>query len=103
MTIRFCLYISASGEPDYVAQNLNITFSHENAEQTVMIGIFDDTYLELNETFNCTLSLVTPNDPSIRLNPAVATVTIINDDSEFVDQANSYCNRCFSDYLRKSY
>lgn len=81
--------ISASGEPDYVAQNLNITFSHENAEQTVMIDIFDDTYLELNEMFNCTLSLVTPHDPSIQLNPDVATVTIINDDRELVvDQGN---------------
>ena len=76
--------ISASGEPDYEAQNLNITFSRENAEQTVVIGIFNDTYLELNETFNCTLSLVAPNDPSIQLNPDVATVTIINDDRELV-------------------
>lgn len=57
-----------------------------------MINIFGDTYLEPSETFNCTLSLVTPNDPSIQLNPDVTTVTIINDDRELVKAIASYCN-----------
>ena len=77
-------------------RNLNITFSHENAEQTVMIGIVDDIYLEPNEMFNCTLSLVTPNNPSIQLSPDVATVTIINDDRKLVNKGNSYFNCGFS-------
>ena len=51
-----------------------------------MIGIISDSYVELNEQFNCTLSLVTINDPSIQLVPDVAMVTIINDDSELIQR-----------------
>ena len=74
----------ASGESDFVAQMMNLTFTTGNAQQlqTVMISILDDAYLEINERFNCTLTLAGTYDPSVQVYPALATVTIIDNDSE---------------------
>ena len=47
-----------------------------------MITILDDPYLESNEKFNCTLTLVSTDDPSIQVHPDIATVTIVDNDSE---------------------
>ena len=72
----------ASGESDFVAQTMNLTFTAAQQPQTVMISILDDAYLEINEHFNCTLTLAGTYDPSIQVYPALATVTIIDNDSE---------------------
>lgn len=69
-------------EPDFEEQNMNITFSPGSTEDTVTISIFDDEYLEYDEQFNCTLTLIAPNLPSIQLMPSLATVTITDNDSE---------------------
>ena len=50
-----------------------------------MIVINDDTALEHSEQFNCTLTLVPPILPHIQLNPSVAIVTIIDNDSKHVN------------------
>ena len=65
---------------------MNLTFTTDNAQepQTVVIGILDDSHLETNEQFNCTLTLAGTNDPSIQVDPALATVTIIDNDSELL-------------------
>ena len=69
-------------EPDFEEQNMNITFSPGSTEDTVTISIFDDEYLEYDEQFNCTLTLIAPNLPSIQLMPSLVTVTITDNDSE---------------------
>lgn len=56
-----------------------------------MIGILDDSHLENNERFNITLTLAGNNDPSIRVDPALATVTIIDNDSELYSIMNQCC------------
>lgn len=61
---------------------MNITFSPGSTEDTVTISIFDDEYLEYDEQFNCTLTLIAPNLPSIQLMPSLVTVTITDNDSE---------------------
>lgn len=65
-------------------QTLNLAFTADDVQQshTVMIVIMDDPYLETNEQFNCTLTLVGNNDPSVQVDPALATVTIIDNDSK---------------------
>ena len=67
-------------------QTVNLTFTVHDAQQsqTVVIGITDDSYLETNEQFNCTLTLAGTYDPSVQVVPALATVTIIDDDSEYI-------------------
>ena len=62
----------ASGESDFVAQTMNLTFTAAQQPQTVMISILDDASLTLAGTY----------DPSIQVYPALATVTIIDNDSE---------------------
>ena len=49
-----------------------------------MINIFDDAHLESNEQFNCILTLIDTDDPSIQIHPAIATVTIVDDDGELL-------------------
>ena len=71
----------ASGERDFVARSVELTFGPGNTEQNVMITIFDDLCLEHDEQFNSIISH-TVADPSIDLNPANATITIINEDSK---------------------
>ena len=61
----------------------------------VTIGIIDDTRLESNEQFNCTLTLVT-DDPSVRLDPAVAIITIIDNDSELTERHCNHINTIYS-------
>ena len=66
-------------------QTVNLTFTADDPQQsqTVVIDIMDDSYLETNEQFNCTLTLAGTYDPSVQVVPALATVTIIDDDSEY--------------------
>ena len=61
----------------------------------VTIGIIDDTRLESNEQFNCTLTLVT-DDSSVRLDPAVAIITIIDSDSELTERHCNHLNTIHS-------
>jgi hypothetical protein len=65
-------------------QMLNLTFTTQQSEaQIVMIGIMDDFSLETNEQFSCVLTLAGTHDPSVQVRPALATVTIIDNDSEY--------------------
>ena len=68
-----------------MSRTLNLTFTADDTQQsqTVVIDIIDDSYLETNEQFNCTLALASIYDPSVQVVPALATVTIIDDDSEY--------------------
>jgi hypothetical protein len=85
-TIVYCIItIVASGESDFEARMQNLTFITGNAQQsqTVMIHILEDSYLETNEQFNCVLTLAGTHDPSVQVRPTLATVTIIDNDSEY--------------------
>ena len=73
----------ASGERDFVAHSVELTFGPGNTEQNVMIAIIDDLHLEHDEQFNSIVSL-TVADPSVDLNPADASITIIDDDSKLI-------------------
>ena len=74
----------ASGAADFLARTLNLTFTPGNGQesQSVAIDILDDSYLETNEEFTCTLTLAGTNDPSVQVHPALATVTIVDNDGE---------------------
>ena len=64
-----------------MAHSVDLTFGPGNTTQNVMIAIIDDLRLENNEQFNSIVSL-TVADPSVNLNPADASITIIDDDSK---------------------
>ena len=69
----------ASGEQDFVARSVELTFGPGVTEQVVMITIIDDLRLENDEQFNSFVSL-TIADPAITLNPSQASITIIDND-----------------------
>ena len=64
-----------------MTHSVDLTFGPGNTEQNVMIEIIDDLRLEHDEQFNSIVSL-TVIDPFVDLNPADASVTIIDDDSK---------------------
>ena len=59
-----------------------LVFSGTTTILSVTINIDRDMRLETNEQFLARLRAVVPN-PDIRIAPAVANITIIDDDSEF--------------------
>ena len=71
----------ASGEVDFEARSVDLTFGPGNTEQGVMITIIDDLRLEPTERFNSIVTL-TVADPAVSLNPAEAAITIIDNDSK---------------------
>ena len=64
-----------------MAHSVELTFGPGNTQQDVMIAIIDDRRLEHDEQFNSVVSL-TVADPAVDLSPAVADITIIDDDSK---------------------
>ena len=60
----------------------SLVFSGTTTILSVFININRDMRLETNEQFLARLRAVVPN-PDIRIAPAVANITIIDDDSEF--------------------
>ena len=76
--ISFCV---ASGEVDFEARSVDLTFGPGNTAQDVMITIIDDLRLEPTERFNSIVTL-TVADPAVSLSPAEAAITIIDNDSK---------------------
>ena len=75
-----CLLIHiASGEQDFVAHSVDLTFSPSVTQQDVMITIIDDLRLEHDEQFNSFVSL-TAADPAVTLSPSQASITIFDND-----------------------
>ena len=74
-------YLAASGESDFEAHSVDLTFGPGNTEQDVNIRIIDDLQLEIDEQFNSTVFL-TVTDPAITLDPGTAGITIIDDDGK---------------------
>ena len=64
-----------------MAHSVELTFGPGNTQQDVMIAIIDDRRLEHDEQFNSVVSL-TVADPAVDLSPAVADITIIDNDSK---------------------
>ena len=58
---------------------IDLTFSETVTSHLVNISITDDVLLELNETLQSVISLVTVED-GVTLNPDQAVITIIDDD-----------------------
>ena len=74
-----CFIHVASGEQDFVAHSMDLTFGPVVTEQVVMIRIIDDGRLEVDEQFN-SFVILTVSDPAISLSPAQASITIIDND-----------------------
>ena len=74
-----CPYCSPAAPGDYTSTSGTITFGPGTVEQNITIPIINDLRLELDETF--TVQLMNP-PPRVTLNPAQATVTIIDDDGK---------------------
>ena len=64
-----------------MAHSVELTFGPGNTQQDVMIAIIDDRRLEHDEQLNSVVSL-TVADPAVDLSPAVASITIIDNDSK---------------------
>ena len=65
---------------DYSAQQNPLTFTPGvNVSCATVVPIVDDAVLEDNQTFSVVLST---EDPNVSLDPASATVTIVNNDGE---------------------
>lgn len=78
ITVR---YVTSNGTAtagkDYAAQSGTITFAAGQSSQTIRIGVLGDTTVEPTETFTLTLS----RPVGATLARAVATGTIVNDDT----------------------
>lgn len=56
-----------------------LTLIPEHLNATITISIFDDDFLEPNESFRINLSL-RETVPALKLNPSAATVVILDND-----------------------
>ena len=74
-----CFIHIASGEQDFVAHSVDLTFGPSVTQQDVMITIIDDLRLEHDEQFNSFVAL-TAADPAIILSPSQASITIFDND-----------------------
>lgn len=81
MSLSITSYLAASGESDFEAHSVDLTFGPGNTEQDVNIRIIDDLRLEIDEQFNSTVFL-TVTDPAITFDPGTAGITIIDDDGK---------------------
>ena len=71
------------GNADYNSGPYNVTFPAGVTSVSFDVTIIDDNILELNEQFDLTIiSSSLPNGFTVD-NPSQATVTIIDDDSEY--------------------
>ena len=83
-----CFYVAPL---DYVAVTEVLTFTSTSTEQMVQVTIENDDLLEIDEVFRAMLDheLVNADDVGrVMLTPDVATVTILDDDSEYQCEYN---------------
>ena len=76
---------------DYVAATEVLTFTITSKEQMVKVTIENDDLLEIDEVFRAMLDheLVNADDVGrVMLQPDVAAVTILDDDSEYQCKCN---------------
>ena len=86
--ILYFAFITASSDYNAVEGN-QLTFTPEvNVSCTTVVPIIDDAVLEDNQTFS--VVLIT-SDPDALVNPAFATVTIVDNDGK-ISLALSKCN-----------
>ena len=86
--ILYFTFITALSDYNAVEGNL-LTFTPEvNVSCTTVVPIIDDAVLEDNQTFS--VVLIT-SDPDALVNPAFATVTIVDNDGK-ISLALSKCN-----------
>ncbi len=82
---------SQTGLNDFTATAGTLTFGAGNASATIVIPITQDMRAEGNETFTVTLS--NPRGGATLGAPAVATVTIVDDESAIQFSAGSYVGK----------
>lgn len=68
-----------SPAPDYAEQSNTLNFAAGETQKTITIRIFDDTAVEQDETF--TTTLLSPSAGAMLGDPAIANVTIKDDDA----------------------
>ena len=59
-----------------------LTFNLTTTRQMVQVPIIQDSFIESTEQFHVSLALVEDNGISVTVDPALAAVNIIDDDSE---------------------
>ena len=76
---------TASGEQDFEAHTMELTFGPDVTEQDVMIEIIDDLRLERDKHFIVSLNIT---DMAVTLSPRQTSINIIDNDS----MLSSVCN-----------
>ena len=71
------LFLATGGGVDFMAESVKLTFSRTVFRAYKVISIIDDGIFESDETFS---HRIRTDDPAAILDPATATVTILDDD-----------------------
>lgn len=75
--------VSYTVQEDFGPTSANLTLDNASQQVNVNVSIFGDDLLEMNETFRAQIILVNVEDSNcVLLQPAVANVTILDDDRE---------------------
>ena len=81
LNVSYFIFITASIDYNAVVDNL-LTFTSEvNVLCATVVPIIDDDALEDNQTFIVVLST---SDPDALVNPAFATITIVDNDGKTI-------------------
>ena len=85
-SISHQMFFNISAPVDYQDLSQILTFSNSSMEQTIMVTINDDNLFEDNEVFRATLELVDVDADleGVLLLPAEASVTIFDEDGEYI-------------------
>ena len=76
------LFSSTAGS-DYNSTVMELVFSAAVRRHVVRVPIINDNFSEMNERFRTSLSLVENNGINVVIDPALAFVTIEDDDGEW--------------------
>ena len=75
--IDLYVFLATGGGIDFMAETVKLTFSRTIIRAYKVISIIDDGIFENDETFS---HRIQTDDPAAILDPATATVTIVDDD-----------------------
>ena len=77
-----CYSHPCSAGSDYTSTVMELVFSAVVRRHVVRVSIINDSFSEINERFRASLTLVEKNGINVLINPALAIVTIVDDDGE---------------------
>ena len=74
---------SSTAWSDYNSTVIELVFSATDHHHVVRVPIINDSFTEINKRFRASLSLVENNGINVVVDPALAIVTIEDDDGEW--------------------